>query len=182
MQFITDEAFTPPTWMINEEILGRIENVGTVERMRRLQVGVLNNVLQAGRMQRLIETEARFGDESYSLTEMVADVRAGVWSELRTGRAIDTYRRNLQRGHLERLDALMNGDGPSGPTFSFPGLDEYFTNVNLSQSDIRAVVRGELAALQRDIRNRLGAGTNRMTRLHLQDSLARIERILDPEE
>ncbi|MCL7971761.1 MAG: hypothetical protein M8866_06675, partial [marine benthic group bacterium] len=72
------------------------------------------------------------------------------------------------------------GDGPSGPSFS--GAEEYFTNVNLSQSDIRAVVRGELLALQRQIRNRLGAGTNRMTRLHLQDSLARIEAILDPEE
>jgi hypothetical protein len=182
MQFITDEAFSPPTWMINEEILGRIENVGTVERMRRLQVGVLNNVVQAGRMQRLIEAEARFGDGTYSLTEMMGDVRGGVWTELRTGRSIDTYRRNLQRGYLERLDELMNGDGPSGPTFSFPGLDEYFTNVNLPQSDIRAVVRGELETLQREIRNRLGAGTNHMTRLHLQDSLARIEAILDPEE
>jgi hypothetical protein len=61
-------------------------------------------------------------------------------------------------------------------------VDEYFTNVNLPQSDIRAVVRGELETLQQEIRNRLGAGTNRMTRLHLQDSLARIESILDPEE
>ncbi|MGB5303845.1 MAG: hypothetical protein WBP17_11895, partial [Gemmatimonadota bacterium] len=63
-----------------------------------------------------------------------------------------------------------------------PGLDEYFTNVNLPQSDIRAVVRGELETLQREIRNRLGAGTSRMTRLHLQDSLARIEAILDPKD
>ena len=39
-----------------------------------------------------------------------------------------------------------------------------------------------LETLQREIRNRLGAGTSRMTRLHLQDSLARIESILDPEE
>jgi hypothetical protein len=182
MQFVTDEAFAPPTWMIDEEILGRIENVGTVERMRRLQVGVLNNVLQAGRMQRLIEAEARFGDGTYSLTEMMTDVRSGVWTELRTGGSIDTYRRNLQRGHLERLDEMMNGDEPSGPTSSFPGLDEYFTTVNLSQSDIRAVIRGELETLQREIRNRLGAGTSRMTRLHLQDSLARIEAILNPEE
>ena len=182
MQFITDEAFAPPTWMIDEEILGRIENVGTVERMRRLQVGVLNNVLQAGRMQRLIEAEARFGDGTYSLTEMMTDVRSGVWTELRAGGSIDTYRRNLQRGHLERLDELMNGEGPSGPTFSFPGLDEYFTNVNLPQSDIRAVVRGELETLQSEIRNRLGAGTSRMTRLHLQDALARIDAILDPED
>jgi hypothetical protein len=168
--------------MINEEILGRIENVGTVERMRRLQVGVLNNVLQAGRMQRLIEAEARFGDATYGLTEMTADVRRAVWSELGTGESIDTYRRNLQRGYLERMDELMNGDGPAPPTFNFPGLDEYFTNVNLSQSDIRAVVRGELETLSREIRNRLASGPDRMTRLHLQDALARIDDILNPEE
>jgi hypothetical protein len=182
IDFVSNEAFTPPTWMIDEEILGRIENVGTVERMRRLQVGVLNNVLQAGRMQRLIEAEARFGDGTYTLSDMVTDVRRVVWTELRTGRAVDTYRRNLQRGHLERLDELMNGESPSAPTSSFPGADEYFTNVNVPQSDIRAVVRGELETLQRDIRNRLGAGTNAITRLHLQDSLARIDSILDPEE
>ena len=182
MQFVTDEAFTPPTWMIDEEILGRIENVGTVERMRGLQVGVLNNVLQAGRMQRLIEAEARFGEGVYTLTELMGDVRAGVWTELRTGQAIDTYRRNLQRGYLERLDELMNGEAPTGPTFSFPGADEYFTNVNVPQSDIRAVARGELETLQREIRSRLGAGVDRMTRLHLQDSLARIESILNPDE
>ncbi len=182
MQFVSDEAFTPPTWMINEDILGRIENVGTVERMRRLQVGVLNNVLQAGRMQRMIEDAARFGDAAYSLPEMMTDVRQAVWTELRTGGSIDTYRRNLQRGYLERINDLMNGDGPSGPTVSVPGRDEFVTNVNLPQSDIRAVARGELESLQREIRNRLASGPDRMTRLHLQDSLARIQKILDPED
>jgi len=180
MRFVTDEALTPPTWLIDEEILGRIENVGTVERMRSLQVGVLNNVLQAGRMQRLIEAEARFGDTTYSLAEMMADVRAGVWTELRDGRSIDTYRRNLQRGYLERLDQLMNGE-EAGPA-SASRAAEYFTDVNVPQSDIRAVVRGEMETLRRDINNRLAAGPDRMTRLHLQDSLARIERILNPEE
>lgn len=182
MAFLSEQAFTPPTWMIDEAILGRIENVGTVERMRSLQVGVLNNVLQAGRMQRLIEAEARFGGDVYSLPEMMADVRRAVWSELASGGPIGTYRRNLQRGYLERLDELMNGEGPEAPGFSFPGLEEYFTAVDLPQSDIRAVVRGELETLRRDIRNRIASGPDRMTRLHLQDSLARIEKILNPDE
>jgi hypothetical protein len=167
---------------VDEEILGRIENVGTVERMRRLQVGVLDNVLEPGRMQRLIEAQARFGDEAYSLLEMAGDVRSGVWSELQTGRSIDTYRRNLQRGYLERMDELLNGDLPDGPGLSFPGADEYFTTVDVSQSDIRAVARGEIESLQAEIRRRLASGADRMTRLHLQDSLARIEEILNPDE
>ena len=182
MQFVTREAFTPPTWLVDEEILGRIENVGTVERMRRLQVGVLDNVLEAGRMQRLIEARTRFGAETYSLLEMTGDVRSGVWTELRTGASIDTYRRNLQRGYLERMDELLNGEGADGPGFSVPGADEYFTTVDVSQSDIRAVVRGEIEALQTEIRSRLASGNDRMTRLHLQDSLARIEEILNPED
>jgi hypothetical protein len=182
MEFVDREAFTPPTWLVDEEILGRIENVGTVERMRRLQVGVLDNVLEPGRMQRLIEAQARFGDEAYSLLEMAGDVRSGVWSELQTGRSIDTYRRNLQRGYLERMDELLNGDLPDGPGLSFPGADEYFTTVDVSQSDIRAVARGEIESLQAEIRRRLASGADRMTRLHLQDSLARIEEILNPDE
>ncbi len=177
MQFFTEQAFTPPTWMIDEEVLTRIENVGTVERMRGLQVGVLNRVLDPGRMQRLIENQARNGSSAYTLGAMLADLRAAVWSELRGG-SIDVYRRNLQRGYLERMEWLMTEE-PATPTFSFPGSR---TTVDVPQSDIRPFVRGELETLKQEINRALARRLDAATRLHLQDALVRSDEILDPRE
>ncbi len=180
MECLAAQAFTPPDWMVDEEILSVIENVGTVERMRRLQVGVLDRLLDPGRMQRLIEADARYGDPAYDLPEMMTDLRGAVWSEVSTGAAIETYRRNLQRGYLDRTETLMTEDAPPPPTFST--ASNFFTVVNVSQSDIRPIIRGELETLKREIRARLGRGADPMTRLHLQDVLVRIDSILDPED
>ncbi|MCG8467549.1 MAG: zinc-dependent metalloprotease, partial [Gemmatimonadetes bacterium] len=180
MEFFVREAFTPPAWMIDENILSRIENVSTVERMRGLQVGVVNRVLDPGRMQRLIEAEARNGVDHYSLGEMLDDLRAGVWSELSDGSSIGVYRRNLQRGYLERIEFLMTNE-MALPTFFFGGLSDFFTRVDISQSDIRAFARGELETLDGEIQRALRRRLDRATELHLRDALVRIDDILDPD-
>ena len=178
MRFFADQAFAPPAWMIDEDILRRIENVGTVERMRGIQVRVLNRVLDPGRMQRLIEGEARLGGEAYSLGEMLGDVRGAVWSELRAARTMSVYRRNLQRGYLERMKWLMTEEPEPTPSF----LQRFRTSVNVPQSDIRAFVRGELRTLEREVRRALGRTRDNATRLHLEDALVRIDRILNPKQ
>lgn len=177
MEFFAREAFTPPAWMIEEDLLRRIENVGTVERMREVQVRVVNLVLDPGRMQRLIESEARIGAEAYGLGEMLTDLRGAIWRELSSNQPIDTYRRNLQRGYLERLRWLMVEE-PERPQSSFAAASS--TDVDVSQSDIRPFVRGELQILQRDIRRAVNRVPHRPTRLHLEDALERIEEMLEP--
>jgi len=177
MQFFAEQAFTPPTWIIDESILQRIENVGTVERMRGLQVGALNRVLDPGRMQRLIEYEARMGSEAYTLGEMLGDLRGAVWSELQAGNSIGVYRRNLQRGYLERMKYLMT-ESPTVPA----AARAFITSVNVPQSDIRPYVRGELETLKREINAALNRRLDGATRLHLQDALARIDDILNPKD
>jgi hypothetical protein len=176
MQFFAEQAFTPPTWLVDEDILRRVEDVGTVERMRQIQVRALNLVLDPGRMQRLIEADARVGSTTYSLGEMLGDLRGAVWSELSSGSAIGTYRRNLQRGYLERMEWLMTEEPPR-PTGFFAAFG---TQVDVSQSDIRAFVRGELETLRREIRAALARSPGRTTRLHLDDAVFRIGEILEP--
>lgn len=179
MAFFAEQAFEPPVWLADEEILGRIENAGILERMRSLQVGVVNRILDPGRMQRLIEAGVRNGGETYTLGEMLDDLRGSVWSELESGASIGVFRRNLQRGYLERLEFLMTSD--LTPVFAFGSFADFFTRVDVSQSDIRAFVRGELETLRGDIRRAVGRSPDRVTRLHLEDAVARIEDILDPD-
>ena len=87
--------------MINKEILNKIEYAGTTERIRSLQSSYLNRILDFGRMARMIENEALNGLNSYSLNEMMNDLKRGIWSELKGAKTIDVYRRNLQRSYIK---------------------------------------------------------------------------------
>ena len=178
MAFFAAQAFATPEWMINNDILSRIEHAGAVERIRQRQVGVVDNLLQPDRMGRLIEAQARYGREAYGLSEMMSDLRSGVWTELSSASAIDPYRRNLQRGYLERMEWLMTEE-PEPRTGGFFGPPQPPV-VDVSQSDIRPFVRGELTALRAQIESALGRRSDTETRYHLDDALVRIDHILDP--
>ena len=176
MAFFAEQAFATPNWMLDENILSQIEHAGAVERIRQRQVSVVNNLLSPSRMQRLIEAEARQGRDAYGLGDMMDDLRGAVWSELAAGRSIDPYRRNLQRGYLERMHWLMTEEPAAPPAF----FASQITRVDVSQSDIRPFVRGELTALKVQIRRALRRNLDRATRYHLEDAVVRIDNILDP--
>ena len=177
VRFLNEHVFTTPTWLVPEDVLRRIEHAGAVDRLRSLQVNVLNNLLEPQRFQRLIEIETFRPRGAYTVLQLLTDVKTGVWSELSGSGAIDTYRRNLQRGYLERLATLMTEDENLPPNVSF----FWRTAVNVSQSDIRPFVRGHLTELRREVRARIGRTQDRATRYHLDDVVIRIDRILDPE-
>ena len=174
MKFLKENVFDTPIWLIDENIFDRIEYSGSVERVRRLQVRTLNNIMSLGKMQRLTETETLNGNDAYALTTMMKDVRQGIWSELRSGKRIDTYRRNLQRAHIDRLGYLMTAENQRGSSNPYVKA----TAVNTSQSDIRAVVRAELKSLRSQLRSARGGDS--MSRIHIADALERIDAILNP--
>lgn len=178
MAYLNEEVFNTPEWMIDTDLFQKIEYSGSVERIRDMQVRVLNSLLSPGKMARIIENETINGRDAYSLIEMTGDLRNGIWSELRTRKPIDTYRRNLQKAHIDRLAFLMTAENEK----KLPDFGGYrkSTPVNTSQSDIRSIARAELNALQRAIRNAVSTNPDRMSRYHLQDALQRIEGILDP--
>lgn len=179
MEWLHEEVFHTPDWMLEESVLRRIEGVGAMDRLRRYQVGAVNTLLDPQRMARMMEAEVMMDNETYTVSEMFADMRNAIWSELRNRSAIDAFRRNLQRGHLERLEFLMTQEAPPVPSF-FANFG--FTGIDVSQSDIRAYVRGELETLKRDATLALTRGVrDNMTRLHLRDVVARIDHILDPD-
>ncbi|WP_435623345.1 zinc-dependent metalloprotease [Flagellimonas sp.] len=178
MDFMQEQLFKTPEWLIDQNIFNKIQYSGSVERIRSTQVRYLNNILHLGKMARIIENETVNGTDAYGLLEMMSDLRRGIWSETRSGKAIDTYRRNLQKAHVDRLEYLMTAENQR----KLPSFNGYrkSTVVNTSQSDIRSAARAELNNLKRDIRNGLGRTNDRMSRYHLQDVLERIDKILDP--
>jgi hypothetical protein len=178
LMFLADYGLKTPAWMIDKEILARIEHAGIVERIRGLQVGVVNRILDFSRLQRMIESEAKWGAQAYSLGELFTDIHTSVWSELAGPTPIDVYRRNLQRGYIERLEYLMTQEPPPIPARLRAFMER--TDVNVAQSDIRPYARGELTKLSHEIGIALNKIKDETTRLHLIDIQERIEKILNP--
>jgi hypothetical protein len=178
LNFIQKQLFETPTWLIDTNIFNKIESAGNVERIRGFQTRTLDNILDFGRMARMIENETINGNNAYPFLTMMQDVRTGIWSELNSGKTTDVYRRNLQRAYIDRMAYLMTENQSELPAAFRRFISR--TNVNVSQSDIRAVVRAELKSLESSIRSGLGRTSDRMSRIHLQDALERIDAILNP--
>ncbi|KYG81523.1 uncharacterized protein DUF5118 [Roseivirga ehrenbergii] len=159
VKFLNDQLFNTPKWILDNEILNRLQDDGAVTAMKSMQVRTLNSVLEPRKLGRVIENEALNGKDAYGMLELFSDVRDGIWSELSAGKTIDTYRRNLQSGYIDRMETLMKDN---------------------SQSDISSVARAELKTLQSRIKAAIPRTSDRMSKIHLEDALEKVNNILDP--
>ncbi len=170
MKWLQEYAFSTPEWLLNKDVLSKIQEYGAVERIRSTQASYVNRTLDPTRMQRLIEAQAFKGTNTYTIYQFLGDMRKGLFSELSSRQAIDTYRRNIQRAFVTRLEFLMTNEASRFQS----------AQVNIGQSDIRPAIKAELKALNRQIRSALSGYSNRASRVHLEDLLDRIDDILNP--
>jgi hypothetical protein len=173
LQFVIAQLFETPTWMLDKDLFSKVQSSGAIEDIRALQVRTLNGVLSTDRMARMIENETLNGSEAYTLVAMFTELRKGVWSELYTRKSIDTYRRNLQKAHIERLNYLLNTAPDQTGRYGS-------ASVNVGQSDIKSFARGELNRLKRDVKSAASRTSDTTSRYHLEDVVARIDVALDP--
>jgi hypothetical protein len=162
MNYLVTEGFATPTWLLDTSILRLIEPSGVSDRVLASQRSVLNNLLQDNRLTRMAELEALHSAASvYKVTDMLTDLRKGVWSELESRNvSIDLYRRNLQRAYVDIMAARLTSDGLSGES--------------------RALIRGNLRDLSRSIDQSISRTREDATRYHLEDIKVELTRVLDP--
>lgn len=182
MDWLTEYGFNVPEWMLNYEVLDRINESSVVDDIRGAQASLVNSVASPQLLGRLIEWESRSEGDTYTPFELMDDLRNAVWSELDSNSEITVYRRNLQRAYIERMEYLMTEELsiPSGIPARFRSFFDY--NVDISQSDIRPIVRDQLEQLQREIKRTQNRVSDRATRVHLNDAERRIDNILNPNE
>ena len=173
--FLNEQLFDTPKWLIVPEILNKIEYSGNIERVNRIQERGLEKLLDLGRLHRLIENETLNGKNVYKITDLMKDLRDGIWSELKSGKAIDTYRRNLQRSHINQLGELLTVQKqerlPSGGYFKF-------TPVDVNTSDIKAIARMELQIIKSNAQKAYAKTSDTMSKVHLKDIQERIDALL----
>ncbi len=161
MNFLNQQLFQTPTWLIDKKVLNKIQNAGALENLRSFQVRYMNRLFDGDRLNRLSENEALNGATAYNLKNLMDDSRKGIFSELKAGRQPDAFRRNLQRAYISKMAALMK-------------MEE----AKYDQTDIKAAVRANLTALERDLKS-LKRMKNVGAKAHFEDIKARIEAIFE---
>lgn len=170
LKWLQGNAFNTPTWLVNTTILKNTSYTGYLEKFRTLQVRVLDKILSFETLGRL-QNATIIEKNSYQPVTFLQELRTGIWSELSTNQSITIYRRNLQRAYIQRMAFLMQEEFKKTNS-----KDSY----NVVQSDVRALVRGELNSLKAIIQIKKGQQTTTENKYHLEDCLARINAILDP--
>jgi hypothetical protein len=177
VEFLNANAFTTPTYLLDETILRRLEPEGALDRVRAAQGEILGSLLDVARMSRLTEYEALSSSpgDTYTLPDMLADVRHGIWSELsRKSVTTDAFRRNLQRLYIDQIATRL------APQAIAPAGIPIYIGRRVGSSDTRSLLRGELMALDNELRDAVPRAANIETRAHLLDSRDQIDRILHP--
>jgi hypothetical protein len=125
--------------------------------------------------------ETGVSSKNYTLDDLFTDLESGIWSEVKAGKAIDLYRRNLQKVYIEKLiDLLKPGKAnvlsvPVGVTYG------YSTRVvELEKTDLPSVARAHLESLKASMQGAIAKSGDKITKYHLQDVSQRIKMALDP--
>ena len=177
VNFLNNHLFNTPYWMIEKDILNKIEFAGMTNRIRTVQSSYLNNILDFGKMARMIENEALNGNNAYTLENFMNDVKNGIWSELRNGKKIDVYRRNLQRSYIQRLGYIMANEQPRRQGSFWAN---YTTPVNVAVSDIRSSTLGTLLNLRKELSKSVKKYSDQNTKNHLNYCIGLINNALNP--
>jgi len=108
------------------------------------------------------------------------DVQNGLFSELKTKRPIDSYRRRLQKSYVDKLSSMINSNVGGGVfTISLGNLSA-LSSVDISKTDIPSIARAQLGVLKNEMNTAITSTTDKMSKIHLLDLRQRIKDALDP--
>ena len=188
VEFLNKYLFTTPTWLIDTAIYNRIGATPftplpvyasngnlRVNTIGGLQDNVLNRLFNIRTFSKLSDAEAMLGTNAYQATELLNDLKKGIWSELAAKKTIDIFRRNLQKSYVNILSNLLEP-----PTVSVGGIT--VTSGTNDKSDMRSVIRAHLTTLRNEINVAAAVIADPMTKYHLQDVSKRIDKALNPKD
>jgi hypothetical protein len=133
--------------------------------VNRVQTAALDRLLSANVANRMLEMSSYVAADKrkglISLHEVYGTLNSSIWAELKSGAEVDHLRRNLQREHLKRLQAVL-----TRPPASLP-------------ADAISLARMHATQLQGDLRAAVGkGGLSAESRAHLAESLGTLTEAL----
>jgi len=181
--YLNRQVFQTPTWLIDKKIWNKINAPGTADPLAATQEGTLAGLLTLDRLNRMQYSAERFGaDKAYSALEMMGDLQNELFSELKSNKAIDNYRRMLQKSYVEKLNNLLNPPNitVTGIIIGGGGFNNPYASGANSRSDVYSIARAQLTQLRAQVNAAAATNADRMSKIHLQDLAEKIKRALDP--
>ncbi|MFH0888332.1 MAG: zinc-dependent metalloprotease [Planctomycetota bacterium] len=182
LDFIIDNIFTlsektlPDSRLLNKlapermpGFTGGPENTHSVDMqihnlILSVQQSALHYLYEPIVLQRLSDIELRYNKDEvkFGLTELFDNIRDGIWREAMESKDINSFRRRLQRAHLDKLISLS------------------MSNAGTIPQDAIVLARNDLLVIQGYIKVCLSNQTlDELTRLHLNDISEQIKKALD---
>jgi hypothetical protein len=178
VQFLQQQLFTTPKWLLDKEILSRTGNNATAIVSAR-QTPVLQRLMNSGTLTKMINAEANEGSNNYSAVALLTDLKKGIFSELPAHQAIDVYRRNLQKNYVDNLVSMLTEQAPAANN-GMPIMLGPNGNPTPAAADVSSIARAQLVALRSEVKLAATGATDAMSKYHLNDLYEKINQALDP--
>ncbi|HTI93282.1 MAG TPA: zinc-dependent metalloprotease [Puia sp.] len=164
LTFFDTQLFTTPLWLMEPSVINRISLPVEPNFVEDVQVRVLNSLLDAGRINKLLAEQKQFGAEALSPVTYLTILHHDIWRELKAGGPVlvDGYRRNLQKSYLTSLTVLVAAH------------DEVS-----QETDAGSLIKAEIYLLKQDIDQAIPRTSDQMTLIHLKDLQYRIKDLMD---
>jgi hypothetical protein len=176
--FICRNMFQTPHWLLDKNILNKISHplITDGEKIGAMQKSWLTLIISGGRLGRANIGVTRWGAaNTITPYEILQTVHDEIWSELRTRKATDNFRRNLQKSYISSITALLD---PANAPAGIDGLVVSMSASAIVNTDIKAIALGHITQLKKEVAAAIPA-SNAIDREHLQFVLRQINKALD---
>ncbi|CAN7579351.1 zinc-dependent metalloprotease [Pseudoduganella sp. LjRoot289] len=172
LKLLTNNLFKADSFKFTPDMVSRLGGDQLVSRYRpdisigsyvlSLQAAALDQLMSDPVAGRLLDSQEKVDNpkKALALDELYTTVQSAVWSELKTGKDINSMRRNLQREHLKRVATSLLRASPG------------------TRADSRSLQRQQALALQRDIRGAMSGSISNEARAHLAESYETLSQAL----
>ena len=182
LEFINNRIFNKEAFQFDQEVLNKLSPeryddfrnyVWRLDRIdypihtviKRIQAGALYSIFHPRRILRLQDNELRYTNEDqFTMVELFNTINYALWEELNASNNINSYRRELQKTHINLLRTIiLDIDNNIG----FP-------------NDAKILARSNLKSTLKNIYHTLSNTTlDEYTRVHLESCSEDIESILE---
>ena len=177
IKFLNDEVFTTPKWLLDKQILNKIEPGYGFNDVQVMQQNAIAAVTSQSRLYRMMVNQRDNGKGAYSPGQWLNDLKSSMFSEIKSGKATDEYRRSLQKMYVGSIITMYN------KRFALQGsTDNILASVTPTQvllySNVKSLALSHLRALRGDMQKGIINTKDQDSKIHYQYLKQMLDKIL----
>ena len=144
VKWMMDNVLVEPTWLAPQNVVSKIRSTSGFGNISSAQSRVINGLLNNGRLSRMLDNEMVNGPRAYSVSEMMDDLRAGIWSEFgMPAPTINHYRRSMQRTYVTTLIGKMSSTSSDVRPYVSNELRKQLAAIQAAQPKVKEPITKE---------------------------------------